>query len=228
MKALITGGRGYIGGNLAEMLEDPLILDSTDGWDVTVYKDVFKLMIRSDVCYHLAAISGIKDCEVDPLKAIETNIIGTMNVAKAAKYCGVPMVFASSFAVNNPSNVYAMTKYLGEKIVLDLGGNVVRIANVYGGLNYTEKKGSAVAALMKGTWEERGLGMQTRDFVHVKDVCETFIVAALDGTSGSITEASSGVMMYIDELITLSKMDDFPDNIKPYQSIKLSEVKLIE
>lgn len=228
MKALITGGRGYIGENLAGMLADPLIFDIYDGWDVTIKKEVFKMMVRSDVCYHLAAMSGIKDCEGDPLEAIRVNLLGTLYVAEVAQYCGVPMVFASSFAVLNPSNVYAMTKALGEKIVLELGGSVVRIANVYGGDNYTVKKNSAVAALMKGTWEDRGHGRQTRDFVHVKDVCETLIIAALDGQSPQVMEASSGIMICIDELIQLSKMDDFPDNIKPYQLTKLSEVKVIE
>lgn len=213
MKALITGGRGYIGENLASLLEDPIVYDIVYGYDVLNKGALHETMSKVDACFHLAAISGIQACEDNPAYAIETNVLGTINVARIANHWEVPMVFASSFAVLNPTNIYAMTKYLGEKIVLEYGGKVVRIANVYGGSNYLEKKNSAVAALMKGTWEERGLGEETRDFVHVEDVCETLILA-LKMPSQYIGLARSGNVISINKLIELSKSPDFPDNLR--------------
>jgi len=216
MKALITGGRGYIGENLAGMLEDPIVYDIVDGNDITGtgYGQLCVEMYRADVCFHLAAVSGIQVCEEDPMLAINTNILGTLNVARIAKFHNTPMVFASSFAALNPTNIYAMTKYLGEKIVLEYGGRIVRIANVYGGSNYLAKKNSAVAALMKGTWEERGLGEETRDFVHVEDVCRVMIEASKSPHGSIVVEASSGTKISINRLIELSKSPIFPDNLR--------------
>ncbi len=213
MRALITGGRGYIGENLAEMLENPLIYDLTDGNDIMNGSTLHRAMSKVDVCFHLAAVSGIQTCEDNPLHATETNLLGTINVARIALYWGKPMVFASSFAVLNPTNVYAMTKYLGEKAVLALGGNVVRIANVYGGDNYTQKKNSAVAALMKGTWENRGLGKETRNFIHVEDVCQV-LIDSLNPPMTTITEACCRSNISINKLIELSKDPSFPDNLR--------------
>ena len=81
MRALITGGRGYIGENLAASFKDPIIFDKVNDWDVTRKKDVMKLMLRSDACFHLAAISGIAACEDDPVMAIRTNVLGTLNIS---------------------------------------------------------------------------------------------------------------------------------------------------
>ena len=213
LRSLITGGRGYIGENLAKMLEDPIVYDIKDGNDILSLFDLHSIMKGVDCCFHLAAISGIQQCKDNPVQAIKTNIQGTLNVARIAEYYGKPLVFASSFAVYKPDNIYAMTKFLGEKIVSEFGGRIVRIANVYGGDNYLEKKDTAVARLMKGTWEDRDHGEQVRDFVHIDHVCNT-LINTLRACPGTTVLAYTGIDTTINQLIRLSKNPSFPNNLK--------------
>ena len=107
MKALITGGAGFIGSHLAERLldegHDVAVLDnlSTGSIDnishlkgragfsytidsVTNESLLAELIDRSDVVYHLAAAVGVKLIVEQPVHTIETNVHGTEVVLKLA------------------------------------------------------------------------------------------------------------------------------------------------
>jgi UDP-glucose 4-epimerase len=84
-------------------------------------------------------------------------------------------------------SMYAFTKYSSEvsaNIFLDKGADikVLRLSNVYGGVGYLRKKKSVVQifsmATIKGeTKVINGDGTQTRDFIHVDDVCRAIHLA---------------------------------------------------
>lgn len=210
---LITGGLGYLGQNLLEQLECGLVYDIKNDDDILDIANLAEKMEEATVCYHLAAVSSVPLCEAYPVNAIETNIIGTKNVLKAAKEKGVKVVFASSFAVyTNPHTVYGMTKILGEKIVEHYGGVICRIANVYGGKGFLEKE-TAVARLMKGTFEERGHGQEKRDFIHVEEVCKGLIGASVLPPT-SVIDICTGKTLSIDEIVALSNKPNFPMSIQ--------------
>ena len=107
MKALITGGAGFIGSHLADrLLEDGhevMVLDnlSTGSIDniahlkgrtgfgytidsVTNEPLLAELIDRSDVVFHLAAAVGVKLIVEQPVHTIETNVHGTEVVLKHA------------------------------------------------------------------------------------------------------------------------------------------------
>ena len=107
MKALITGGSGFIGSHLAERLlslgHDVLVLDdlSTGSIDnithlkslpgfsyvidtVTNEQLLAEMIDRSDVVFHLAAAVGVKLIVEQPVHTIETNVHGTEVVLKHA------------------------------------------------------------------------------------------------------------------------------------------------
>ena len=107
MKALITGGAGFIGSHLAErLLEDAhevIVLDnlSTGSIDniahlkgragfsytidsVTNEPLLAELVDRCDVVFHLAAAVGVKLIVEQPVHTIETNVHGTEVVLKHA------------------------------------------------------------------------------------------------------------------------------------------------
>ena len=107
MRALITGGAGFVGSHLAEHLletgHEVLILDNlstgsidnithlkgTPGFAYTIDSVtneplLAELIDRSDVVFHLAAAVGVKLIVEQPVHTIETNVHGTEVVLKHA------------------------------------------------------------------------------------------------------------------------------------------------
>jgi UDP-glucose 4-epimerase len=126
MRALITGGAGFIGSHLSDALlaagHHVLILDnlSTGSFDNIAHlkgHDRFEYFIdsveneqllaelidRSDVVFHLAAAVGVKLIVEQPVTTIETNVRGTEIVLKLANKKKKLVVIASTSEVYGKS-----------------------------------------------------------------------------------------------------------------------------
>ena len=127
MRALITGGAGFIGSHLAEALlehrHEVLVLDNLStgsidnianlkgrpGFEYFVDSVVnepllAELVDRSDVVFHLAAAVGVKLIVEQPVHTIETNVHGTEVVLKHANKKKKLVVIASTSEVYGKSN----------------------------------------------------------------------------------------------------------------------------
>ncbi len=126
MKALITGGAGFIGSHLAQrLLEDGnevTIIDNLStgrlenlqafrqdpklqfvNGDIQDTTLVQLLTSHCDVVFHLAAAVGVQLIADDPVHTIETNIAGTEVVLEAANKFGRRILLASSSEVYGKS-----------------------------------------------------------------------------------------------------------------------------
>ena len=120
MRALLTGGAGFVGSHLAEALldrgDEVIVIDNLStgsmdniahlkgrpGFEYTIDSIMngplmAELIDRVDVVFHLAAAVGVKLIVEAPVHTIETNIGGTEVVLKhAAKKGKLVVVFSTS------------------------------------------------------------------------------------------------------------------------------------
>jgi len=122
MKALITGGAGFIGSHLADRLIaegiEVVVIDNLStgnlknieslqgktGFefvkgDIRDASLIEALTRRCDTIFHLAAAVGVQLIADDPVHTIETNIAGTQMVLEAANKCKARVFLASSSEV---------------------------------------------------------------------------------------------------------------------------------
>jgi nucleoside-diphosphate-sugar epimerase len=122
VKALVTGGGGFIGSNLVRSLlergDDVRVLDNfstgnranLEGLDVEViegelrsYERVHNAVRGTEVVFHLGALGSVPRSVQDPLTSSAVNIEGTLNVLLAARDEGVRrVVYSSSSSVYGP------------------------------------------------------------------------------------------------------------------------------
>jgi len=96
---------------------------------------------RPDLVFHAAALKHVSMVERHPTEGLLTNVIGTWNVAEAAKAAGAgQMVLISTDKAVDPTNVMGATKRLAEAVIQaqqttsnsDTRFSAVRFGNVLG------------------------------------------------------------------------------------------------
>lgn len=222
MRVFMTGMEGYIGSLLAPLLvergHDVVGLDTgfyRDGWlysdkrlrryPVFVNKDLRNITERDldgfDAVVHLAELSNDPLGQNNPETTFKINHLGSVELAKKAKACGVKrFVYTSSCSVygvgsgdfltekapTNPQTAYAQCKVLVERDVGQLADTVfspvfLRNATAYG--PSPRMRFDIVLNNLSGwAWTIKKIAMTSdgtpwRPLVHVLDICKAITCA---------------------------------------------------
>ena len=222
---VVTGGAGFFGSNFGQEIKifgyNVFIIDTFAGGkkeyvpkgaklieaDICDQKEINKVFKRIGKIYcvfHLAALPRVQYSIEEPMRSSEVNILGTVNLLKAATLAKARrfVYSASSSAYGdqeimplhenmpvNPKSPYGLQKYVGE-LFMKLWSEVyglptvsLRYFNVYGP-NF-DPEGPYALVVGKFLIQRKsgqpltitGDGKQTRDFTHIKDVVKANILA---------------------------------------------------
>ena len=161
MRALVTGGVGFVGTNLIKrLLKDGHEVISFDNYS-TGYKEneqdgceyvnvdlanrktlswFLSMTDKIDVIFHMAALARIQPSLKNPAKCLENNFNGTLNILEYARNKNIEVIYAGSSSKHHGlyGSPYAWSKYGGEQLcklyseVYGLNTTICRFYNVYG------------------------------------------------------------------------------------------------
>ena len=183
-----------------------------------------------DHVFHLAALADIVPSIQQPEAYFRANVDGTFNVLTASQKAsakrfiyaassssyGIPDFYPTSeSAAIRPQYPYALTKHIGEELVMHWAkvyrfpALSLRFFNVYGPRSRTTGTYGAVfgvflAQKLAGKpFTIVGDGEQTRDFTYVKDVVRALIIASESDQSGKAYNVGSGSTVSVNKLVEL-------------------------
>jgi len=223
MKILVTGGCGFIGSHLVDALVQRghavVVVDDCSADNEKFYFNEKAEYHKNSICdlealseitkdcnfiFHLAAESRLQNSILNPKRAADVNIIGTLNLLECCKKYNINgIIFSSTSCVygltkNLPIkedlpedclNPYASTKYSAELLIknyvklFDVNACIFRYFNVFGERSPTKGPYALVTGIFlkqKANNEALtvvGTGTQERDFIYVKDVVMANILA---------------------------------------------------
>lgn len=247
MKFLVTGGAGFIGSNLTKFLCDK-------GHDVTVVDDLSwgyrrlvdprakfvkgriqdrrlmeKILPKTDVVFHLAAISTINLSLKKPVSYFENNVLNALQLLEAMRKTGVnKIVYSSTSSVyGEPKRLpireddpkEAISPYGGSKFAFEnvlsayyhsFGINSVslRYFNVYGPNDEQKDNPRAVPTWIKQALTGAQLrvfwrGKQEKDYIFVGDIVQANWLAAQHCRGRRYYNVGSGRSVIMNDIIKM-------------------------
>jgi UDP-glucose 4-epimerase len=229
MRALVTGGVGFVGTNLIKrLLSEGHSVTSFDNYssgfreneiegcdyvEVDVSKD-FSYDRRFDVIFHMAALARIQPSIKNPSKTLKNNFDGTLNILEYARKNNTPVIYAGSSSRHHGlyGSPYAWSKYGGEELcklyseVYGLNTTICRFYNVYGPHHIKQGTYATVLGIFENQYLNKqpltitGDGEQRRDFTHVDDIVNGLIKCVGRKSKAEIYELGSGTNHSINEV----------------------------
>jgi nucleoside-diphosphate-sugar epimerase len=225
-RILLTGGNGFLGLAIARVAtEKGATVISTDALahpssaeylDVTIPESAVGCILEHEpeVIIHLAGISHINEAQGGPFRAMDVNVLGTLNVMRAAvkmknKGRAPAVVVASSNHVYgshpvmsarteesplNQLDIYGASKHCQDVLARSLGlaayipTVALRHVNAYGPGGHPSHitSAAAMAAVTGCSLQLRGDGSARKAYLYVDDVAEAYLALAKHATDHNV------------------------------------------
>lgn len=247
MNCLVLGGNGFIGSHLVDyLLQADHRVRVYDCRDELFRKPLFSVeyvrgrledrqLLRHaldgvEVVFHLVGTTLPATSNEDPIRDVQSNVVGTLGLLEECVRAGVSrLVFTSSGGTvygipqsnpiqeshpTNPICSYGITKLAMEKYLglfyhlYGLEYMVLRCSNAYGPRQNPWGQQGAVAVFLGKVAQGKpitiwGDGQVVRDYVYVADVARAHVLAAQNGQGCLTLNVGSGVGHSLKDLIDL-------------------------
>lgn len=234
--------------NLADIKDNITFING----DITNKTDLEKLPKNIDYILHLAAQISVPKSIKNPQETFFINTQGTLNILEFAKKIKAKkVVLSSSAAIYGDKTLppckenaapdckspYALSKLQGEEMLkkynflYNLPTVVLRYFNVFGPKQNPNSAYAAVIAKFVDCFIKKqpltifGDGLQTRDFVFVKDIARANIFAALNLNKGEVYNVAAGAHYTLLGLAeVLSQLFNYKPKIN-FEPVRAGDIK---
>jgi len=209
VRALVTGGGGQLGSDLAAVLGDDAVALSHAELDIADPASLDRAFeeLQPDVVFNCAAFHVLDECEQEPDSAWAVNVRAVADLARrGAKlvHMSTNYVFdgrrAEPYAEDDvpaPRSMYAITKLAGEHAALAYGAGalVVRTTGLYGFAGNASKGGNFVQRMLtraRGAGQLRLPADQRVQPTFTADLAGALVDAVRRDAAGTVHLTNSG------------------------------------
>ena len=193
-RIILIGGNGFLASHLAKFFIKKkyklIIFDKKFNkqklkfvkyikGDILKKSNIAKLLKKNDIVYHFAAVSDLDEAQKNHLKAIQVNIMGTVNILEACIKSKVSkLIFSSSiYARSEQGGFYSSTKLSSEMLIeryskkFDLKYNILRFGSIYGtnSNNFNTIKNLITQGIKEKKIIRYTKGNEIRNYINVED-----------------------------------------------------------
>ena len=227
-KVVVVGGSGFIGSHVADRLSDV-------GYHVTIYDKIKSQWLRNDqkfiigdvqdseklnqsisgaeVVYNFAAIADLDQAFKQPIKTININILGNLNVLEACRTHGVKrFIYASTVYVHSrEGGFYRCSKQASESYVEEyhkiygLDYTILRYGSLYGPrADYTNGIYRIIkSAIENGLVSYEGDINAMREYIHVEDAAQASVDAIKDDFINQSIVLTGQELMRVEDMLKM-------------------------
>lgn len=208
-----------------------LTVDLREPIDIKKIKDIIA-KYQNIYVFHLAAEIEVEKSMFYPEEYYRSNVLTTLNVLKMMRELNINKLFFASTAavyagsgtfnesdIVQPSSFYGITKYLAEELIksytklFGIKAIIFRFFNVAGGRDTNPVPHHLIPILIqKKNWFIYGNDYQTpdgtciRDYIHVDDITDAFLLSINISSDYEIFNLGSGMGYSVKEIMRETKI----------------------